>query len=187
MGHNICYMSVPERCNRKEVVQSIAERANRDGDGWNGPMHWHDEIPVQKNWDAAKELIKALDKGWYDDHSVRYYDHSGAEITPKIKELQDKHAALTTKLGQYEAEHSVKNLKAAYIGCPACGSTLARERLRGELCPLCQTDLRSKTTLDTIKGYRERMVETSRKIQTEMEKQKANRKIKWLVKNEYHS
>jgi hypothetical protein len=36
-------------------------------------MVFHKE-PVYKNRDEAKKAIEKLDKGWYDDHAVRYRD-----------------------------------------------------------------------------------------------------------------
>ena len=187
MGHNIYRTSFPENCNRRDVLNNICERANREGDGYSGPMHWHDEVPPLPNREAAEKWITAHDTGWYNDHAVRYYDHSKASITPKIKELQEKHAALCIKIAKYEKSHSVKNLKATFIGCPNCSSKLSKEYLRSERCPLCGTDLRSKTTLDTLAGYRAKQKEITNKIAQEQEKQKAARRILWLVKYEFHS
>ncbi len=187
MGHNICHMTADEKCDRRKIMNAIIERAMDDGDGYNGPMHWHDEVPPLKNCDEAEKWIEAHDTGWYDDHAVRFYDYTSAEITPKIKELQNKHAAIILKIGEYEKQHSVKNLKAAFIGCPECGSKLAKDRLHSEFCPLCRTDLRSKTTLDTLAGYRQKQSDLWGKIKAEKEKQKSKAKVKWLIKYEYHS
>ena len=187
MGHNICHMTADENCDRRQIMNAITERANRDGDGYSGPMHWHVEVSPLKNREEAEKWIRDHDNGWYDDHAVRFYDYSDAEITPKIKELQQKHSALTLKIREYEAKHSVKNLKAAFIGCPECGSKLAKDRLHGNFCPLCLTDLRSKTTLDNLAGYRKKQAEICEKIKDEQEKQKSKAKVKWLIKYEYHS
>ena len=186
MGHAIYKISVAENCNRESVMREISKRAEREGDGYWSSMHWHDELPPFKNRKEAEEWIDAHDMRNYDDHAVRYYDHTQVSITPKIKELQEKHADLTLKIAAYEKEHSIKNLKATYIGCPKCGSKLARNLIRGEKCPLCGEDLRSKTTITTIAGYQGKRKEIAAKIDTEYKKQTAAKRICWLVKYEFH-
>lgn len=183
--HNIGYLTPEEKCNRSAVMNEICEIAMSEGDGYSGPMHWHDEVAPLKNYDEAEEWIKKHDKGWYDDHAVRYYDYRGSKVTKKIQELQDKHAALTIKIKECEAAHSVRSFKATFIGCPHCGSKLAREWLHSDYCPLCRADLRSKTTLETLAGYREKQKDIIEKIKAEQEKQKGE--VRWLVKYEYHS
>lgn len=185
MGHVISRITEPEKCNRGLVMAAIAERAERDGDsGYYGPMHWHDEVSPLKNREEAEKWIRAHDKGFYDDHAVRYYDYSRLKDTKKITELKAKAAALAKEKAEYIAKHSVKNLKANLITCPVCGSKLSRERLRTESCPLCYTDLRSKTTLDGIKRYEERTANVWKQVQVEQQKGKGE--IRWLIKYEYH-
>lgn len=186
MGHRICKLSVPENCDRKVVLDKICDHAKLEGDGYSGPIHWHDEINPLPNRKAAEEWIQEHDNGRYDDHAVRYYDHTQASITPKIKDLQAKNAELTLKLSQYTTANSVKCRKSEFIGCPCCGSKLARNRLHTEFCPLCKTDLRSKTTLNTIAEYHAKMKTNCEKIAKEQEKQKAARRVLWLVKYEFH-
>lgn len=90
-------------------------------------------------------------------------------------------------MGEYMHQHSVSALKASYIGCPKCGSKLAKEYLSGEYCPLCRTDLRSKTKQETLAKYQEKSKAIIKAIQAEEEKQRRNRKVRWLIKYEYHS
>lgn len=183
--HNIGYLTPEEKCDRSAVVNEICEIAMSEGDGYSGPMHWHDEVAPLKNYGAAMDWIESHDNGWYDDHAVRYYDYRGGRITAKIRELQDKSAALAIKIKDYEEAHSVRKFKAVFVGCPHCGSKLAREWLRSDFCPLCRADLRSKTTLDTLGGYREKQKDIADKIKAEQEKQKGE--VRWLVKYEFHS
>ena len=67
-----------------------------------------------------------------------------------IRERIEKEKA---KKEEYTAAHSIHAAKSKYIGCPSCGSSLNRSMFKGEKCPLCHTDLRSVTTLQTISGY----------------------------------
>lgn len=41
--------------------------------GYHGDLKFHKE-PVYKNRDEAKAAITKMDRGWYDDHAVRYKD-----------------------------------------------------------------------------------------------------------------
>lgn len=183
--HNINYIDVQEKCNRKSILWDIQEVAKRDGDGYSGPLKWHDEVPPLKSYEEAEAWIKAHDKGWYDDHAVRYYDYSRLKDTKKIAELRRRQKEVYDKRIAYEKEHSVKKLKAKLITCPKCGSKLSREHLHSEKCPLCYADLRSKTTLDTIANYEKRRAEIGKQIIAEQHKGKGE--VRWLVKYEYHS
>lgn len=183
--HNIGYSSYPEKCNRKEVLGIIQDIAEEDGDGYHGAPRWHDEVAPLANRDEAQKWIQAHDKGWYDDHAVRYYDYSRLKDTKKIAELKQKAQDITRKKADYTVEHSVKKLKATLITCPSCGSKLSREHLRSEKCPLCGTDLRSKTTLETIANYERRRTENGQNIMKEQQKGKGE--VRWLIKYEYHS
>lgn len=183
--HNIRYLDYPEKCNRKEIISIICDIAEHDGDGYSGPMHWHDEVAPLESYEAAERWIKAHDKGWYDDHAVRYYDYSRLKDTKKISELKQRALEIQKKKGEYATEHSVKKLKAVLITCPKCGSKLSRAHLRSEYCPLCNTDLRSKTTQETLKHFDERISQVWKTIQAEQRKSKGE--VRWLVKYEYHS
>ena len=87
---------------------------------------------------------------------------------------------------EYIKEHSVKNFQAKHIGCLKCGSKLNKDFLNYDKCPLCGTDLRSKTTLEKIKWFDEKIKDYQNRIETEKRKQKSKAKIKWLIKYEYH-
>lgn len=188
MSHNIYYMTVDELENKNRVMNAIYERANREGDGYEpGQMHWHPEVPILEDRDAAEKWIEAHDKGWYDDHAVRYYSYSSATRTKKIDELQEKAKETQAKLGEYTRKHSVRTFKAEFVGCQSCGSKLARTFLRSELCPVCHTDLRSKTTLDTIEKYQSKIDSFWKQVEDEKKKQKSKRKVMWLIKYEFHS
>lgn len=184
--HNIGYLVEKENCNKSKVMTHIMEIAERDGDGYDtGQMHWHDRQAPLKNRDEAEKFIKDHDRGWYDDHAVKFYCHDNVKTTKKMTEIRERIKSINLKRDEYTRDHSVKKLKAAFVSCPKCGSKLAREKLWGEQCPLCRTDLRSKTTLDTLKRYQERIDEEYAKLKAEQEKQQGE--ICWLIKYEYHS
>lgn len=185
--HNIHYWDFEEKCNRSFVLEDVEDYAKSNGDGYSGPLKWHDEVPPLKNRDAAEEWIKQHDKGWYDDHAVRYYDYSKAKDTKKIAELKARESDMVSKLNNYRLEHSVTRFKAEYIGCSSCGSRISRKHLRSDYCPVCRADLRSAGVIAKQKEYEDKLVGLRDKIKEETEKQTGNRTVRWLVKFEFHS
>ncbi len=186
MSHIVGYLEVSEKCNRTDVLSRIMEEAEREGDGYPGWVKWHEEVSPLENRDAAERWISDHDKGWYDDHAVRFYSYYKAKQTKKMEEYQSKIKETRDKADKYVVEHSVRKQKAAYIGCGKCGSKIAEEYLRSEYCPVCRNDLRSKTTIDTLNGYEEKIKSLQQKIEEEKKKQKDARVTLWLVKYEYH-
>ena len=187
MGHNIYYITCDENAKRAAIMADIADHAKRDGDGYSSRFTWHDEISPYESREKAEEAIKMLDRGWYDDHAVRFYDYSKADKTAKMAEYEAKVAELLKAVREYRAAHSVHTFQAKHIGCPKCGSKLNKDYFTGEHCPLCRTDLRSKTTLDKIKWYEEKIADYRNRIEEEKRKQKKKAVVKWLIKYEYHS
>ena len=185
--HNIDYWSMDEKCDRKDVLCDIQEIARRDGDGYYGPLKWHDEVSPLKNREEAEKWIRDHDKGWYDDHAVRYYDYSKAKDTKKIADLKKRETEMIGRIDAFQKEHSVRNFKADYIGCSTCGSKISRKHLHGERCPVCGKDLRSESVMKKLKALYDKRDEIGKKIKEEKEAQTGSRVVRWLVKFEYHS
>ena len=103
MGHSINWFSVPEKAKREDVMEKIMESvSDNGGDHYSSTFTWHTDVaPLASREDAVK-WIKAHDKGWYDDHAVRYYDYSQAVRSKQIAELENKAAEMTGKIAQYE-------------------------------------------------------------------------------------
>lgn len=76
-----------------------------------------------------------------------------AEETKTMKTLRERTEREREKKEAYATAHSVHAAKSGFITCPNCGSKLNRTAFKGEKCPLCNTELRSKTTIDTLAGY----------------------------------
>lgn len=184
MGHIVNYREWPVNKSTVELYADIQEEAEHEGDGYCSNIKWHKDVAPLKDRQAAEEWIQAHDKGWYDDHAVRFISHRNSKKTKKMEELEGRLRELFRKQCEYAAEHSVLKFKAEYIGCPKCGSKLSRKHLNGDRCPLCREDLRSKTTLDTIANYERRRKEVEAQIREEKNKQSGE--VMWLVKYEYH-
>jgi len=185
--HNICYLVEDENVKRSLIMDEICERASEDGHGYYSRFTWHDEISPVKNREEAEAIIKKLDNGCYDDHAVRFFDYSNTKKTAKIAEYEAKIAEYRKGKADYTKRHSIKVLSAEYIGCAKCGSRLNKKLLVGEFCPVCRNDLRSKTTLDKLEWYDDKIADYTCRIKIEQAKQTKVAKIKWLIKYEYHS
>lgn len=186
--HNIGYMDVKDGTKYDDVIDEIREIADFDGDGYDSyQMDFHENVPPFESRDEAMAWIKQHDKGFYDDHAVRYKKYAPANVTEKIKAYTHKMTELWNAKQDYIREHSVQKLQAKLITCPKCTSKLSKQYLRGNSCPLCYTDLRSKTTLDKLQWFDDKREYYANRIAEEERKQKRGYEIYWLVKYEYHS
>ena len=187
MGHEIHYMNCNENCNRRQVMDEIQTYSRLHGDGYHSSLTWHDNVNPLDSYEAAKKFIEEHENNKWDDHAVRFYDYSCTEKSTKIKQLEDTIAKLRTDKAAWIHSHSVKGFKAQYIGCSKCGSKLSREHLRGEHCPLCNTDLRSDYVLEKIEWYDHKIDLCFKQIQEEWNKKQSKARIRWLVKFEFHN
>ena len=185
MGHSINYRIYEENKAKGEILSEVLETVRNSGDGY-GTSNIKFIDKGFENEDEAYNYINAIDTGWYDGYAVKFKDYSNAKKTAKISEYEAKIEKLIQEKKKYKEEHSVHTFKAKHIGCEKCGSKLNKEYLIGESCPLCRNDLRSKTTLDKIKWYEDKVAECRNKIEVEKKKQTKNVKVNWLVKYEYH-
>lgn len=75
MSHAIRYMDYHCSSNEKSILKDISSFAYdpEESSGYHGQMTFHKE-PVYKTREEAQAAIENFDKGWYDDHAVRYRD-----------------------------------------------------------------------------------------------------------------
>lgn len=183
--HNICYREYPESTPKHEIVDKVLKIVSTSGDRYGTDrITFHDV--VCDNYSAAQAYINTKDNGFYDGHAVKYYDFSKVKDNKRVEDLEKKIAETRDKKRAFSDAHSVKSQKAAFIGCPKCGSKLSRERLRGNSCPLCSQDLRAPSTLERLKSYDNRISEYEKQIAQERLKNKKKARVMWLVKFEYH-
>ena len=186
MGHAVMYETYPVTWTIQHITADVGDYIQQNGDGYGSDKV---RFPTEKIFDTrqdAEEYIRSADNGWYDGVAVKFLDYSDVKDSKKVEELRKKIAETVNKKGDYIKAHSVKTQKAAYIGCHSCGSKLNKEKLIGEYCPLCNTDLRAASTLERIRAFQDRVEEYDKKITEERKKEKKKAKVKWLVKFEYH-
>lgn len=171
---------------KREITDSVLAKVRNSGDGYGTECIF---FPTDKIFDTEEKAVDFIDDycgdKFYAGCAVKFYDYTNVKPTAKIIELRNKISENNKKKIEYIKENSVKNQKAAYIGCRSCGSKLNKDKLRGESCPLCYSDLRSATVLNRINGFDKKKDELLSKIETEQIKQKKKAEIKWLVGYEY--
>lgn len=197
MGHSIEYYDFDVKTDKKTIEREMNQRAREDGDyhrDLGSPIRWLTGICEDR--EQAYERIRSNDKGWYDQLAVQYKAYPPAKLgeSKVIANLRERIAKEKAKRDEYRKAHSIKTFKAEFVGCPHCGSKLKKDLVNGEICPLCRTDLRSKTTLDTLARYTSNIEELEKSLKKAIaeETRKQNKKnekaakVMWLVKIEYH-
>lgn len=191
MGHEIVHRTFDVSKSKEYIANEMDEIARYNSDsrsGLYGAIRWIDRICT--DYDEAYEYLRERDNGWYEQLAVKYREYPKLEPTKAYSNLEERIKKEKEKKVAYTNAHSISSFKVEYIGCPNCGSKLKRTLLRGERCPLCNTELRSKTTMETLERYENNIKDLMQKLRAEEKKMKekmaSKAKIKWLVKIEYH-
>lgn len=192
--HNIEHYTYSEAVDKKRVQRELDEFvAHEDwqegASGLPAPIRWV-ENPVYESYEAAYRAIEDADKGkWYNQMAVRFKDYPRVTKSKELAAISERIKKQDEAVKKIVADASVKNRTSEFIGCPKCGSSLKRELLSGEACPLCRADLRSKTNIERIAKAKAKSAELGalyRETETKLER-KQKPTVKWLVKIEYHT
>lgn len=75
MSHCIGYRTYHCSVSKKQILKDLNSFAfdPKETSGYHGNLKFHDDI-VCKNSEEAETKLRQLDKGWYDDHSVMFWD-----------------------------------------------------------------------------------------------------------------
>lgn len=169
----------------KLVLGEIQKTAEENGKSFTRPVHWHITVAPLKSISEAEKWLDANDGEPGHCHAVRF-QCPATENTEEIFVLKHRAAEAATAYRKLNFESMPKVARTAeFIGCPSCGSKLARRYLSSNHCPLCNTDLRSKTVLDRLAGYQRKIHELNTKIDKAEQKAQENTVVKWLIKYEY--
>lgn len=145
------------------------------------------DLSVFSSYDEAIDFLENNERCkrlWRRENiGVRYIHYPEVAPSKKENDLDKKIEVVISKKFDYKNNHSIKTFKSDFIGCPNCGSKLKRDLIKYESCVLCGTDLRSETTLKTLKKYDEK-VEELRQKKEEIKKEqmmKGKGETRWLV------
>ena len=195
MGHAIKFLHVEKREEIMDAANEFAfynvDRGENPSGSYFGSLHIHDDV-ICDSWDDAVKWIDDHDKGFYDDHAVRYRKNISPTVTMrKKKEMINR---IRASYSDFLESAKLKNRKSEYVTCPECGSKInipALVKYRGEKmhsCPLCGTSLWSKSTMERNQSFNQRIEKAEREYE-ELEKnnnKKSSADLGWCVKDEVH-
>ena len=186
MSHNVKFGTYPENVDKKKVEKEwdiyVQKADYQEGaSGLPSRIRWINQ--VLESEEEAYDYIADHDGGWYDCLAVKYKEKKFSP-TKAYLELKQRHEEAFFKWNSAKSE--LRTVKAEFTGCRNCGSKLATKFLKSNKCPVCGTDMRSKTTLDRIARLKSNMDDLKKRMEAEKEKAtKVN--IRWLLKIEYHT
>lgn len=130
---------------------------------------------IVKDKAAAEELLSLVDR----KAAVAFYDETpdSEDVTAAVGKVRD----LEEKLTRYTEEKSVKNFQAKNITCRFCGSSLAKDYLKNDICPVCEHDLRVQTVIDGELQLKQKIEDAkcALELQKDINRLK-NGKVLWL-------
>lgn len=107
------------------------------------PLECYEVFPfIVSNRKEAEEVLDVV----YAGTAVPYYETF--EPSDLFMNAKEKRKEAEDKLEQYRKERSVLNYQSKTIGCRNCNSSLAKEYLKDDVCPVCGSDLRSQSAVD---------------------------------------
>lgn len=87
----------------------------------------------------------------------------------KAEEVKNRIAEAKRNLAEYVKKADCRNFKSAKVSCPNCGSNLNKNYVKlltySQPCPLCGTDLFSKTVQEGIKTKKAKIAELEKKLE----------------------
>lgn len=189
MSHNIDYYSCPENCDRAKVKAEIDHFVAMEDyyEGCTGLYHtirWI-ETEIYPDYETAQKAIVKMDRGDYDNLAVRYYDYL-PYFDAKVNELEGKKSILYKKYRELDSVIYPGTLRSAYITCKVCGSKLSRTKLTGNNCPLCKNSLLPDSYKKRIQAAKKKFEKASDDLR-KYKRSKAQKRVMWLVKFEYHT
>ena len=203
MGHVIDYIVVDKKEDILYAAEDFAfyntDREENPSGRYHGTLTIHDDIVCDTREDAV-EKIDSLDRGFYDDHAVRFYDTGDVQKSPKLIKIRQQISETEQKKREYIEKNHIGHRTSEFIGCLNCKSKISRNHYytyNGEVsthkscnCPICGEDLRSNTVKNRIESFNNKIKELNKKYKTTekelAQKYKNKAKIKWLVKVEVH-
>lgn len=198
MGHMVEYASFTEGERKAGEVVAWADECYACGHDWREDpfgefphrIAFSSRPPFETESDAREWLDEMGRTNFYYSGGVRFVDPSGVPATKKVEAARSRAARLRSEVAEIEGRPHFEGHKAALVGCRACGSKIARDRLNGNRCPACRADMRPKSVLDAIAAKRERLHEAEKALrdaEREFARSVAKKApVKWLVRIEYH-
>lgn len=175
----------------KKAYASIRSKIRHEADLEEFPNMGNDIMPIKEyapgkiydSFDAAKQVASDSFNVWNRKYNATFafYDTSQVKTTKKLQTLETRLIKEKEKLNEYVKKTDCSSFKAELITCPNCKSKINKKYIYNSHCPLCRTDLRSKTVIDTTNRYRENIKALTQQIREEKIKQKKSLPVKYYV------
>lgn len=132
-------------------------------------------IPLPSK-EAAEEVLAFIDK------PVAVAFHEDVADSDEVLQSAEKIKKLEEKLEQYIAECTVRKFQAKNITCRFCESSVAKEFLKSDICPVCGHDLRKQSIIDGEMQQRQKIEDAKAvmAIQKDVDRVKSGR-IVWMT------
>lgn len=191
MGHMIEILDFDLKVDRKAAWAEVNDfcRMNCDPYEFGGdvpevlasPIEWETSRSVFGDLEAASDYLYARAvRNPYVPTAVRY--RSDGTPSRRTLALIERLEKLRGELRAMQEKSLPKHRKSEYIGCPGCGSKLARVLLYDRYaCPLCDHDLRSQSAVKSIDAKVERMAEVCKKLRESRVADGEKAPIRWAV------
>lgn len=170
-----------EKVNKKDMEYDIYDAVEQERGSMkpvNQELILLNNIDILEDINAAREYIESRgSKYWRRANiGVRFF-----KVTPskKMLDIERRIKETENKLKKYSEEHSTKNFKAEFVGCPECKSKIRKVYLNKDKCPVCSADLRSATTIKTLEGYRKKIQELQKQLR--VGSKACKKEVLWLV------
>lgn len=146
------------------------------------PIKKMEDETIFPSYEAAEEYLDKIRGKWSRKYNPVVAFQSGEiKIPNNIKRLEERAEEEAKKYVEYKKSHSIKNFTAKYIGCQKCGSKVNKEYIKYDFCPVCNADLRSKTTIKTLQRYMDKKNSLLKEYNAAKKKIKAKGPIKYLL------
>lgn len=194
MSHMIRMETYEENVSKSKVQKDFDEWASQLGRkegvrALNGQIHWLNKT-FNTHDDANNYIEKYYNNGYYEQVAVKYLEYPKNIQTKQFKDLNKRYIKSLMKYNELSSKIHYKNVKAQFVSCPNCLSKINKNFISSNSCPICQGEMRPKSTLEMIARHKTVLKDLSNQILVEKisfeQKAKKQAKIKWLVKAEAH-
>lgn len=195
MGHSIQHYVFDVNEDKGRIFAIANDDALEYGDynsGLNSNIRFI-ENKIYSDREEAEKAIERLDRGWYDQLAVKFYNYEPVKDTKQIENLESRVEKERQSLADYKEKNAIKNRKTNFVGCSGCGSRINKKYIPDAYhlwnrCPLCRHDLSSETMKKTIenKVNKIKSLDNELKQKRRENNKKGKKSVSWLVKTEFH-
>lgn len=183
MKHQINMIVENKNVDRKLVELNANEEAmHNSSSDLSGKIEWREDLIFDSCNQAEKFIKEESRKKSHLQMAVLFKD---LKMTKALENKKDQIVKTFMEWENLKKKDYFKNIKSETIVCPHCKSKVNVDYVKFNECPVCGTNLRSKSVEDRIKNKRIELDKLYDELE-EIQKDPNNQELKWLIKYEYH-